>query len=467
MIENAKSDIDATKEEELLKMMDRLDDDEEMKEMLAMIENAKSDIDATKEEELLKMMDRLDDDEYFERLRNEAIAEEKAEKMEEERISRETADKDKNENISITKINTVVQEKSPEKLEEDVSTNKRRADQTVIDKEPSKKKTKEVLKKKKALAAGGVSIFGGKDLFGGKNPFASRKQESSSDESEPEELPDDNSSANKPLSTNGIVRIPPPPPPPAFLPLGNIAIAPDAEEKPVSFDDLPSNIHVISSTNKNRVTLPSKRRLPGKRIGKPAAMNGELISDSDTQIVNKKEELCDRHDETSVPDTNREINENTSELKERLAFPIGETDYDGDESEMSHSTLKRGRRSIKKKQPPRGGVALFGGTDVLRDKTMFSHRREESDEIDTNHSKECDPSGEKFLIQEEDMLGISKNDESIKMIKLNELEEENIRKPKEEEKSKHQEEKQKMKLLEEEQKHQLKLDEDRKRKDLA
>merc|ERR1711915_420046 len=53
-------------------------EDEDMKEMLALIENAKGEIDTTKEEELLKMMDRLDDEEYFEKLKSDVMAEEKA-----------------------------------------------------------------------------------------------------------------------------------------------------------------------------------------------------------------------------------------------------------------------------------------------------------------------------------------------------------------------------------------------------
>merc|ERR1719282_1343531 len=44
-------------------------EDEEMKEMLAMIESAKGEIDATKEEELLNLMDKLDDDEVFEKFK--------------------------------------------------------------------------------------------------------------------------------------------------------------------------------------------------------------------------------------------------------------------------------------------------------------------------------------------------------------------------------------------------------------
>merc|ERR1712142_110102 len=138
-------------------------EDEEMKEMLALIENAKGEIDTTKEEELLKMMDRLDDEEYFEKLKSDVMAEEKA------RLEAEA-----NKNLA-------EMETGKSKKDEDAASNKRRADDSVTEKEPSKKKTKDA-KKKKALAVGGVSLFGGKDLFGGKNPFAARKQESSSEE---------------------------------------------------------------------------------------------------------------------------------------------------------------------------------------------------------------------------------------------------------------------------------------------
>ena len=65
---------------------------------------------------------------------------------------------------------------SEQKMEDqDQPTNKRRAENPLAGKEPSKKKSKDN-KKKKILAMGGVSMFGGADLFGGKNPFASRKQ---------------------------------------------------------------------------------------------------------------------------------------------------------------------------------------------------------------------------------------------------------------------------------------------------
>merc|ERR1711915_860787 len=75
-----KSNIYLPPEDEYDMEVDEVEDkeDEEMKEMLALIENAKGEIDTTKEEELLKMMDRLDDEEYFEKLKSDVMAEEKA-----------------------------------------------------------------------------------------------------------------------------------------------------------------------------------------------------------------------------------------------------------------------------------------------------------------------------------------------------------------------------------------------------
>eukprot|EP00091_Calanus_sinicus_P012399 TRINITY_DN27983_c0_g1_i1.p2 TRINITY_DN27983_c0_g1~~TRINITY_DN27983_c0_g1_i1.p2 ORF type:complete len:104 (+),score=32.54 TRINITY_DN27983_c0_g1_i1:272-583(+) len=71
-IEIIKSNIYLPPEDDYVMEVDEeeLDkEDEEMREMLALIENAKGELDTTKEEELLKMMDRLDDDEYFEKLK--------------------------------------------------------------------------------------------------------------------------------------------------------------------------------------------------------------------------------------------------------------------------------------------------------------------------------------------------------------------------------------------------------------
>merc|ERR1711892_338122 len=343
-------------------------EDEEMKEMLALIESAKGELDTTKEEELLKMMDRLDDDEYFEKLKSDVIAEEKA-KLEAE-VKKDIEEK----------------EASNIKADDDTSKNKRRADHSVPEKEPSKKKTKDS-KKKKALAAGGVSIFGGKDLFGGKNPFASRKQEISSDEDDELELDDDNAATPlNPTNGNGSMLPPPPPPMPSF----SIAVQADAEEKPVSFDELPTNSHVISSSNKNRATLPSKRRPPGRGV-RPT--NGHVTNGHSSDIVSETDRM-------GKLQTN-ETDDKTNKLTDRLALPTEENEYDGDESEMSHSQIRRGRRSIKRKPPPKGGVALFGGADLFEGKNPFAHRRGDSEEKDVTHSDLCDPSDKESLIDTE------------------------------------------------------------------
>merc|ERR1719495_392468 len=108
-------------------------------------------------------------------------------------------------------------------------------------------------------------MFGRKGLVVGKNAFAGRQQELSSDEEEEvEELETDSPT---PSSHNGGQTAPPPPPPPPVSSV-NIAVQPDADEKPVSFDDLPSDCHLMGSTTKSRVSnLPSRRRPTGKGRG--------------------------------------------------------------------------------------------------------------------------------------------------------------------------------------------------------
>merc|ERR1711956_52728 len=51
--------------------------------------------------------------------------------------------------------------------------------------------------------------------------------------------------------------------------------------------------------------------------------------------------------------------------------------------------------SIKKKQPPKGGVALFGGTDLFKGKNPFAHRRDDSEERDDERSRSVEPPDEK------------------------------------------------------------------------
>merc|ERR1712029_1148147 len=137
-----------------------------------------------------------------------------------------------------------------------------------------------IKKKKKALAVGGVSMFGGKDLFGGKNPFASRKQEESSEEEVEESKSDDDS---KLTASNGDIRSLAQPTPHS-MPTFNIAVQPDSEEQPVSFDDLPSSTHVILTSNKHRAKLPSRRRPTGRGVhsnGHAANGNGHALEASD------------------------------------------------------------------------------------------------------------------------------------------------------------------------------------------
>ena len=207
----------------------------------------------------------LDDDDYFNTLKSDIAAKER-EKLRTEIKSKEKTRDDlllfkelaAKANAPIADL-SAMSDKNFTELEtdpsqvEDHTSNKRRAENTLVEKEPTKKKSKES-KKKKIIAMGGVSMFGGKDLFGGKNPFANRKQEESSEEDEGED-DEVEPEANKP--ENGIKGE-------VTSSNYNIAIQPDAEEKPVSFEDLPSNSHVISSSAKHRVTLPSKRRPPAR-----------------------------------------------------------------------------------------------------------------------------------------------------------------------------------------------------------
>merc|ERR1712226_753573 len=98
-----------------------------------------------------------------------------------------------------------------------------------------------------------------------------------------------------------------------------------------------------------------------------------------------------------MPGRSAEAQEQTNKLTERLALPAGNEseEYDGDESELSRSVVKRGRRSIKKKQPPKGGVALFGGADLFKGKNPFAHRRDDSEERDDERSRSVEPPDEK------------------------------------------------------------------------
>merc|ERR1712227_48382 len=201
--------------------------------------------------------------------------------------------------------------------------------------------------KKKALAVGGVS------MFGGKNPFASRKQEESSEEEVEEDKSEDDS---KLTASNGDIRSLAQPPPHA-MPTFNIAVQPDSEEQPVSFDDLPSSTHVILTSNKHRAKLPSRRRPTVRGVhsnGHSANGNGHAIEGSG--------------------------NNNIDTGNESLSLPSEENDYDGDESEMSYSQIKRGRRSMKRRQPSRNTLL-----------SPIAHKVSDSDEKEIVHSTKCDP----------------------------------------------------------------------------
>merc|ERR1712083_34900 len=269
-------------------------------------------------------------------------------------------------------------QRNKDKLSEDSKTddtsNKRRADEMVEEKEPSKKRTKEGKGKKKALAVGGVSMFGGTDIFGGKNPFASRKQEESSEEDDDKASMEESTNNEIASSTNQTVPLLPHPP--HSLLARSIAIQQDAQERPVSFDDKPSNDHGVTSANKNRVTLPNKRRPPA-RISRAS---DEMESSQKSGSMGKLE--------------SNNKDDQTNQLTERLGNGSdggSDNDYDADLDTECHSTIRRGRKSIKKKQPPKGGVAMFGGVDLFIGKSQLPNRKEDSDEVDLVHSKtNCD-----------------------------------------------------------------------------
>merc|ERR1712083_1067987 len=191
----------------------------------------------------------------------------------------------------------------------------------------------------------------------------------------------------------------PPPPPPPPMSSVNIAVQPDADEKPVSFDDLPSDCHLMGSTTKSRVSnLPSRRRPTGKGRGPgDPVSNGDPPPPSSVDGSGKCEVASAAN--TSAGTSSAEAqSEQTNKLTERLGnLPPGNEseEYDGDESELSRSVVKRGRRSIKKKQPPKGGVALFGGADLFKGKNPFAHRRDDSDEKEAERSRSIEPADDK------------------------------------------------------------------------
>merc|ERR1719495_1994912 len=185
-------------------------------------------------------------------------------------------------------------------------------------------------------------MFGRKGLVVGKNAFAGRQQELSSDEEEEvEELETDSPT---PSSHNGGQAAPPPPPPPPVSSV-NIAVQPDADEKPVSFDDLPSDCHLMGSTTKSRVSnLPSRRRPTGKgRNASDPVSNGHPPPPPSMPEAGKFEQGTTAAVNTAG-NSSVEGQEQTNKLTtDRLALPTAgneSEEYDGDESELSRSVVK-------------------------------------------------------------------------------------------------------------------------------
>ena len=325
--------------------MEEEKEDAEMREMLELLETARQELDTTKEEDVLRMIEKLDDDAYFEGLKKE-VKQKEAE--------------------ALTNSNTVAAAVTPaatatgsstaqEHKPEDGLSNKRRAEAAATVKEPSLKKSKES-RRKKVLAAGGVSMFGGKDLFGGRNPFASRKQESTSDEEEEEDEEEQTTVIENTLpstvNNNGGLA----------MQHHSIAIQPDAEERPVSFEEGPQQSHLIASSTKHRAALPSRRRPPARHgISSKTESSGSAAEANSSNSIS----LNGHH---TAGDEGDEIKVSSAGAQERLGEA---SEYDGDEDTESHSTIRRGRRSIKRRPPPKGGVALFGGIDLRAGQTCL------------------------------------------------------------------------------------------------
>merc|ERR1711983_33538 len=188
------------------------------------------------------------------------------------------------------------------------------------------------------------------------------------------------------------------PPPTPQMPSFNLAVQADSEEQPVSFDDLPSSTHVILTSNKHRAKLPSRRRPTARGVhsnGHSANGNGHAIESSD--------------------------NTNIDNGNERLTLPSEENDYDGDESEMSYSQIKRGRRSMKRRQPSRNTLL-----------SPIAHKVSDSDEKEIVHSAKCDPGIDNGSLLAEQKKEEEKEGERQKELKRLEVERLRLEKQKQE-----------------------------------
>ena len=148
------------------------------------------------------------------------------------------------------------------------------------------------------------------------------------------------SSTAQPSSKETGNSIPPVPQVPRSL--ESIAIQPDAEEKPISFDQ-EANTEVISTPTKGRVAPPRNRRPPTRK--RPGA----------DQIT-----------------TNNNSNDMSNNNNDHHACDIPENEPSMPES--SPGTLKK-KKKFKKKGAPVGGVSVFGGTDLFAGKNPFAGRK--------------------------------------------------------------------------------------------
>ena len=131
---------------------------------------------------------------------------------------------------------------------------------------------------------------------------------------------------------------------PAFA--DGIAVQPNAEEKPVSFDEM-ANVDTISAPTKGRVAPPRNRRPPTRKRSSPndTASSENPVSNDNSTINNNNNVDCDSADGAAMP--------------------------------MTSPGMMKKKKKFKKKGAPVGGVAMFGGADLFGGKNPFANRKVE------------------------------------------------------------------------------------------
>merc|ERR1712223_1988389 len=136
--------------------------------------------------------------------------------------------------------------------------------------------------------------------------------------------------------------------PPGYM--DGIAVQPNSEEKPVSFEE-DAKIDTISTPTKGRVAPPRNRRPPTRK----------RQNDQDQEQVNSNN--CDEG-------TNATAENNSEEI---TTMPTA----------MSSPGMMKKKKKLKKKGAPVGGVSVFGGTDLFGGKNPFANRK-----VDPSSSEE-------------------------------------------------------------------------------